>query len=119
MDTEYKPGIWYGWNGGECPVHPKTQVQVVWQFSEGDIRAGKVTGLGSEWAWAGNDHGQIVAFCVVKEHRQPRELWHLLDEDGGVFDTFTDKEQAERGSSAWLHRNLTLVHYREVMDGAE
>lgn len=26
--TKYVTGQIYGWNGGECPVHPKTVVQV-------------------------------------------------------------------------------------------
>ena len=25
--TGYNDGKWHGWNGGECPVHPKSRVQ--------------------------------------------------------------------------------------------
>ena len=27
--TSYNDGKWHGWNGGECPVHPETEVEFV------------------------------------------------------------------------------------------
>lgn len=30
--TNYNDGKWHGWNGGKCPVHPESIVQV--QFAD-------------------------------------------------------------------------------------
>jgi hypothetical protein len=91
--TNYDDGKWHGWNGGECPVHPETVVQMVWQFSKGDIRPGKVNGRAKEYIWEGNDSGNIVAFRVIKEYREPREFWvniasgAVCESDGVFFGT--------------------------------
>lgn len=105
MAPDYNDGLWHGWNGGECPVHPKTQVRALEQ-------------IGVNWNAAAEDcdwNSFKGAFRVVKEYREPRELWHVLDENGEVADTFTDRTKAhDRTNECSLYR---LVHYREVMDG--
>ena len=74
--TNYNDGKWHGWNGGECPVHPKSRIQVVRGNHEG---AHSVTWPANEfhqcnWTDVGKSHS-IIAFRVVKEHREPREWW--------------------------------------------
>lgn len=110
MATDYKPDIWYGWNGGECPVHPKTTIVVKWSCN-GVETAPEEASLFSEHHWR---QPNICAFRVVKEYREPRELWHLLDRDGQVFDTFTNVDDAKHDLTQYA--NFTLVHYREVME---
>ena len=82
--TQYKTGVWYGWNGGECPVHPETFVDLVlWQFSSSE------SGKASEWDW-GEGCG-IFAFRIVTpyvESRKPREFW--LDDGSVVWETYED-----------------------------
>ena len=73
--TNYNDGNWHGWNGGECPMHGRCDVQIVWQFKDGTIRDGQSTGPAYDWNWEGNEHGDIVAFRVIKEHQEPREFW--------------------------------------------
>lgn len=109
--TDYKPGIWYGWNGGECPVHPRTVVEI----ATSGTRGGTGEDYAGEFIWNGPDHrgNPIVAFRVVKEYRQPRELWHLLDGNGEVYDTFSEHHKAK--SFAAINPGFTLVHYREVL----
>jgi hypothetical protein len=65
--TDYNDGKWHAWNGGECPVHPKTHGEFV--FADGTILREKTAG---EWLW--NDkHLPIVAFRVTKPYTDPKE----------------------------------------------
>lgn len=67
--TDYNDGKWHGWNGGECPVHPESVVEVMLQSGFND------SGVGStDWDW-GICKTPIIAFRVVKEYREPREVW--------------------------------------------
>lgn len=76
--TDYNDGKWHGWNGGECPVHPQTIVDV----------ATSATGIccnemAEQWFWDG-DRCRIVAFRVVKPYREPREWWLRINTNGEV-----------------------------------
>jgi hypothetical protein len=75
--TNFNDGNWHGWNGGECPVHPKSEVRI-WDATSGQdlwIPAEAV-----HWAFCG-------AFRVAKEYREPREWWLRLDRRGEVTGT--------------------------------
>ena len=70
--TNYNDGKWHGWNGGECPVHPQTFVEV-----QHKIRS---TGFAVSYRWGidvdvHDGPSAIIAFRVIKEHREPREFW--------------------------------------------
>ena len=73
--TDYNDGKWHGWNGGECPVHPKSQVDAVCTsiVPSGYGRATWKTA--GEINWAAGIPSEVVAFRVVKEHREPREVY--------------------------------------------
>ena len=63
--TDYNDGKWHGWNGGECPVHPETVVDTVW---ENGTRDGyKASGF--DWNYEGPS--RVIVFRVVKEHKEP------------------------------------------------
>lgn len=87
--VNYNDGKWHGWNGGECPVHPETVVEVRWRsdFAAQTGQAGKFNSA-SQWSWEEDNTNRIVAFRVIKEHREPREFWvtkqTLFDLDGNV-----------------------------------
>ena len=70
--TNYNDGNWHGWNGGKCPVHPKTTVDLMMKdggrFS--DIPAGKIAP--THWT-----EGVVVAFRVIREHREPKVWWRV------------------------------------------
>jgi hypothetical protein len=72
---KYVEGQWYGWNGGECPVHPETVVDTVTQSpSVGtdyiiEHKAGKLSWHTSK------RNPTIIAFRVVKHHVEPKVVW--------------------------------------------
>ena len=75
--TDYNSGDWYGWNGGECPVHPDTVVEGIYINPEdgGVDSRSPVTDKASEFDWERIERFLLVAFRVVKEYREPREVW--------------------------------------------
>jgi len=69
--TDYNDGKWHGWNGGECPVHPESVVEI--KAAAGWQAEGKAQSA----FWDHNiSDGNIVDFRVVKEHNGPREVWY-------------------------------------------
>lgn len=75
--TDYNNGEWHDWNGGECPVHPESVVEVrVWLAGYGADGATNNAGM---WRWRHNGGmGDIIAFRVVTpyvEPKKPCEFW--------------------------------------------
>ena len=65
-ETNYNDGLWHGWNGGDCPVHPATICEGI----EQDLTHWKT--------YAANNVGWRSfrgAFRVINEHKEPREFW--------------------------------------------
>ena len=92
--TDYNDGKWHGWNGGECPVHPKTCVKAV-------------EDNGARWESEAENCSWISmkgAFLVVKEYRQPREFWLF-----GGFDRQL-KVSSTEPETEWHN----VIHVREV-----
>ena len=69
--TDYNDGKWHGWNGGECPVHQASLVDIV---TEGGI-AFPESYAGSIGGWERGHPNPIVAFRVIKPYTEPREWW--------------------------------------------
>ena len=68
--TNWNDGTIHGWNGGDCPVHPETMVEVWFRGLTTDtIDAGAV-----HWKHLGL-RGDIIAFRVVKPYVEPRVIW--------------------------------------------
>lgn len=65
--TNYNDGEWHGWNGGECPVHPETIV--IAQHESRETLAAKY------FNWKTEGDFDIIAFRVIKEHKEPREFY--------------------------------------------
>ena len=61
---DYNDGDWHGWAGGECPVHPESDVVV--RYSQGPYHLGKASVV----MW----HSALL-FRVTKEHKEPRDFW--------------------------------------------
>ena len=68
MSSEYKEGVWYGWNGGECPVHPRTIVEISTRMGAQEAATA------SAWTWHMSAN-PIIAFRVIKQHREPLDVW--------------------------------------------
>ena len=98
--TNYNDGNWHGWNGGECPVHTKSRVDIAgsWGITR-NVSAYKI-------AW----HNCIIAFRVVKEHREPREWW--------VFDRelHDSREGAKNEFDKYGSPYDEIIHVREVLE---
>ena len=96
--TDYNDGKWHGWNGGECPVHPKSVVQI--QTVVGVLNGANQSDLAAGGrCWERNiGDASIVAFRVIKEHREPRE--YPID---------------PRVSTVWFSHEDGLIHVREVL----
>ena len=66
-ETYDKTGWFYGWNGGECPVHPKTIVRVI-HLDGGDY----TNPADKTWGWGVDGKApEIVAFQIVKPYSPP------------------------------------------------
>lgn len=105
----YNDGNWHGWNGGECPVHPKTVVQAIRGNEE---FAETVTWLASDiqdvcWQDARVPR-PVIAFRVIKEHIEPREWW-LMTENGIV-------RSQSSGVPDVVPNGWKCVHVREVIE---
>jgi hypothetical protein len=101
--TDYNDGKWHGWGGGECPVHPKSEVEAVSlspYYNGADYR--KL--LASSISWNDNDT-PVVAFRVIKEHKAPREFWIFENGHGDLC-----------VSEVWRRSG---IHVREVLEGEE
>ncbi len=87
--TNYNDGKWHGWNGGECPVHPESEVEAVYTRSE--IFKGIVSDVAKAFSWEDSEYSLgLVAFRVVKEHREQKEytidprkniIWYSSEDD--------------------------------------
>lgn len=75
--TDYNDGKWHGWNGGKCPVHPKTEVDAVAMFRALGCEQFQYSSVrtSGDLDWSADTAYPIIAFRVTKEHREPREWW--------------------------------------------
>ena len=68
--SDYNNGQIWGWNGGECPVHPKTVVRY-W------LRSGRTSDENTACAlrWCHNESdGDIIAFQVIQTRATLAEI---------------------------------------------
>ena len=104
--TDYNDGKWHGWNGGECPVHPSTFIEAIWDDgSRAHICAEEIT-------WETGDT-EPCAFRVVKPYREPREFWlNVYDGRPGAV-ACRSREEAE---ALGLGGARSVIRVREVLD---
>lgn len=62
-NPNYNDGKWHGWNGGKCPVHPESVVEIV-----GGYQPGSNDGLADDFFWP-----NVIAFRVITPYREPEE----------------------------------------------
>lgn len=75
--SNYNDGKWHGWDGGECPVHTESVIEYLWNGSSGvhhekNIKAGECL---SAFTTTGKYY--MIAFRIIREHRESREWWIL------------------------------------------
>jgi len=110
--TDYtKENHWYGWNGGECPVHPETEVEIINTYDRRLIKKAK------NFTWGHTEAGNgIVCFRITRlyvEPRKAREWWMNLypDIDACVYDSKSDADHYAATT------RIDCVHVREVLEG--
>lgn len=109
-DVNYNDGLWHGWNGGECPVHPETVVEVCLDNSAGiqQEEAGD-----ANWGCDTPHLANVIAFRVIREYKEPREFW-ITEYPCGEVNVHNSLESAKRVGPAG--RNGTIIHVREVLE---
>lgn len=100
--TDYNDGKWHGWNGVECPVHPKSLVVVLNAIN--GVLGERTAGI-TDWK-----SQTLIAFRVIKPYREPREFWGVVYEDGSFLGD-TKKEIIMRRCSS-----TSIIHLREVIE---
>lgn len=113
--VNYNDGKWHGWNGGECPVHPKSEVEVRFRGYAKEYYLCDRRDAGG-WAWRHDDSNyDIIAFRVIKEHKEPpkpREWW-VSEYGWGLGEFFTSKAEADENRAVG---RIRCIHLREVID---
>ncbi len=110
MSNDYNNGAWWGWNGGECPVHPKSEVRALAMWSTYSMKR-----AASEFSW-GDAADRIDAFRVVKAYREPRECWTYGDymrDTLAKAEAFRAAMDATNPGNGYLDRPIT--HWVEVI----
>ena len=94
--TDYNDGNWHAWDGGECPVHPDSLVEVL--YVSRDLQEG----------YAGGRYWRNpLLFRVTKEHREPREFWIT----GAHW--FASKAKAEDWNNIYSRPKREIIHVVE------
>ena len=97
QSENYVEGKWYGWNGGECPVHPDTDVDVVChdllEDEHESVRACAKERAG-DWCWS-DESEPIIAFRVVKYHVEPKVVW-VNEYANNCWSVYETKEKAKK-----------------------
>ena len=111
--ADYSDGKWHGWNGGECPVHPRSEVDVLNpdDLRDHDCPVGYFDSAGDvDWALP-------LLFRVTKPYREPREWWavgltlHETKERADDFLRRLIRDNPQGGFAEWR-----VIHVREVLE---
>lgn len=118
MTHDYNNGQIWGWNGGECPVHPKTVVEVWFRCKDSD--GGQAGGLG----WIHTDeYDDIIAFKVVKPYVEPERTAPLkviwVNEYPEELVAHPDEQSARAGASIRQPPLRIAVKYVEAVNEKE
>ena len=95
--TNYNDGKWHGWNGGECPVDVDTIVEGMYLRNDMPAPESPVTDRAGHFDWEYEAANTLIAFRVVKEHREQKE--YTID---------------PRKNIIWYSSEDDLVHVKEV-----
>lgn len=105
--TDYNDGQIHGWNGGECPVHPKTVVEVWFRCKDSDIWSAG----GLEWKHS-DEYDDIIAFRLVKLYIEPKVIW--VNEYGSFESVWPSEQEAREGAS--VNATRIAVKYIEAVN---
>jgi hypothetical protein len=112
---DYNDGQIHGWNGGECPVHPKAVVKP-WVRSGGCTSALPAERLFWPHDDSGSGAGDIIAFQVVKQYIEPKVIW-VNEYAGNQLYAYDTEDQAKLWANSPVVR--FAVKYVECIDDAK
>lgn len=69
--TDYNDGNWHFWNGGECPVHPESMIDMVWPSFMGVQGSFREERKAKNFSWNVGGASQPMMFRVTKPYRGP------------------------------------------------
>lgn len=108
--VDYNDGEWHGWDGGVCPVHPESVVDV--KFNDGEECEEEKAEV---WGWESR-FVKIIAFRVTKPYvgpPKPREFWINEYADGYIAYPHDSKEKANISMG---EGRIRCIHVREVIE---
>lgn len=112
MNNVYNDKQIHGWNGGDCPVHPETVVQV-W-FRNGNTN---VSWDAEAYWWEHRETEEdIIAFRVVKLYVEPKVIW-VNEYTGGLHFGHDTEEKARKEGRP--HATRIAVKYVEAIADAK
>ena len=111
---DYNDGLWHGWNGGECPVDPRSEVEWIWH-DPAQNTAGKSEGPARRAAW----RSHVLKFRVTKPAPpKPREWWINAGSRTVVLhETYESANEGRRNSRGEIAHGYEAdpIHVREVL----
>jgi hypothetical protein len=106
--NDYENGEIWGWNGGECPVHPETKIKI-WTRNALICSGLEVDASACEWKHGGSGN-DIVCFQVTKVHVEPKVIY-VNEWGSGWGYSYPTEEDAKKNAGA--HHIRTAVEYVE------
>ena len=106
---DYNDGNWHGWNGGECPVHPESVIDLKWMTRDG------LFGVDHERIASNYNWPTPCLFRVTKpyvEPPKPREFW-VNEYDWGFDGVVESKAEADELADK---SRIRCIHVREVIE---
>lgn len=115
-EIDYNDGNWHGWNGGKCPVHEESMVEV--QFRDQEREGERYDGLNAgSWNWRHyNVSCDIITFRVIKPYVEPRE-WFANEYEDGFIGLLRSSENEAFNCVSDAHGQLVrTIRVREVLE---
>jgi hypothetical protein len=106
--NDYNNGEVWGWNGGECPVHPESEV-TTW------FRGGLIHwGVADHWLWMhGNLDSDIIAFQVTKPYVESKVIWVNKTLSGQMIAYESESEARNKAISTYTYVAVKYVEAKE------
>lgn len=110
--SDYNDGKIYGWNGGECPVHPQSEVKVWCRGYTGPVSG--VDATDHYWRHGNYDEDRdIIAFQVITPYAEPKVIW-VNETVSGYVQAYLSEEAAKNNAQPYHTR--IAVKYVEAKE---
>jgi len=110
--TDFNDGKIHGWNSGECPVHPESEVKVWFRGYTGPVSG--VDAADHSWRHGNYDVDRdIIAFQVTKPYVEPKAIW-VNETKGGYVQAYISEKAAKNNAQPYHTR--IAVKYVEAKD---